>query len=300
LKPDVDDDRISSVVTRVLGRRPRRVELVPTGEYNAVYRIEFDEERVYLKAHDPESILVEAWAYAAAERARVPTAQVLAVEESPADLDCSFFIVSEVAGTPLDRVGDDDRRATIAIELGRHLRALHALPMGGYGWIDFDHLRATGVGRGEAPDEAALIAKDHRSLEVLPTHGLLDAATVDAVKAILNEGSALFADSPSALLHGDVGPKHVLVGNSSITGLIDWGDARAGDPVWDLTCFALHAADLLSSLIAGYEPSDPLLDDKLAITTLIRLIGEALWVYERGGDPTWRLERVRHMIARRA
>jgi aminoglycoside phosphotransferase (APT) family kinase protein len=36
------------------------------------------------------------------------------------------------------------------------------------------------------------------------------------------------------LLHGDLGPEHLLCANGRLAGVIDWGDARIGDPALDL------------------------------------------------------------------
>jgi aminoglycoside phosphotransferase (APT) family kinase protein len=35
------------------------------------------------------------------------------------------------------------------------------------------------------------------------------------------------------LLHADLGPEHLLVRNGHLAGVIDWGDARIGDPALD-------------------------------------------------------------------
>ena len=49
----------------------------------------------------------------------------------------------------------------------------------------------------------------------------------------------LFADAETlvdfepALLHGDLGPEHLLVREGRLAGVIDWGDARVGDPALD-------------------------------------------------------------------
>ena len=36
-----------------------------------------------------------------------------------------------------------------------------------------------------------------------------------------------------ALLHADLGPAHLLVRDGRLAGVIDWGDARLGDPALD-------------------------------------------------------------------
>src|SRR5262249_52882689 len=36
-----------------------------------------------------------------------------------------------------------------------------------------------------------------------------------------------------ALVHADLGPEHLLVESGRLAGVIDWGDARIGDPALD-------------------------------------------------------------------
>jgi aminoglycoside phosphotransferase (APT) family kinase protein len=50
---------------------------------------------------------------------------------------------------------------------------------------------------------------------------------------------ALFAELPSlegfepTLVHGDLGPEHLRCREGRLVGVIDWGDARIGDPALD-------------------------------------------------------------------
>jgi aminoglycoside phosphotransferase (APT) family kinase protein len=54
-----------------------------------------------------------------------------------------------------------------------------------------------------------------------------------------SEAERLFAevetlvDFKPALLHADLGPEHLLVRDGRLAGVIDWGDARVGDPALD-------------------------------------------------------------------
>ena len=47
------------------------------------------------------------------------------------------------------------------------------------------------------------------------------------------------ADFKPALLHADLGPEHLLVRDGRLAGVIDWGDARVGDPALDY-CWLLN------------------------------------------------------------
>ena len=64
---------------------------------------------------------------------------------------------------------------------------------------------------------------------VLP---LLDADQRSPGEALLAEVETLTGFRP-ALTHSDLGPTHLLVRDGRLAGVIDWGDARVGDPALD-------------------------------------------------------------------
>jgi aminoglycoside phosphotransferase (APT) family kinase protein len=66
---------------------------------------------------------------------------------------------------------------------------------------------------------------------VLP---LLDADERAHGEALLAEVETLTGFRP-ALTHSDLGPTHLLVRDGLLAGVIDWGDARVGDPAIDYT-----------------------------------------------------------------
>lgn len=57
----------------------------------------------------------------------------------------------------------------------------------------------------------------------------------------------------TCLTHGDLGPEHILVTPAGdLAGVIDWGDASVGDPVWDFA-WLLRAAPLVGErALAAY------------------------------------------------
>jgi aminoglycoside phosphotransferase (APT) family kinase protein len=51
-------------------------------------------------------------------------------------------------------------------------------------------------------------------------------------KRLFDDAETLVNFKP-ALLHSDLGPEHLLVRDGRLAGVIDWGDARLGDPALD-------------------------------------------------------------------
>jgi aminoglycoside phosphotransferase (APT) family kinase protein len=61
------------------------------------------------------------------------------------------------------------------------------------------------------------------------------------------------APTESCLVHGDLGPDHLLATGGRVTGVIDWGDLRLGDPGLDLA-WTLHGTppEFAEALAASY------------------------------------------------
>ncbi|MFI7016941.1 phosphotransferase [Streptomyces sp. NPDC050164] len=104
--------------------------------------------------------------------------------------------------------------------LGLFLRALHS--------ADTEEAVRRGVPPArEVLRERAALADDFRArvLPLLPPDRRAPAS--DLLKAVV-------ALPTEALVHGDLGPEHLLAQDGALTGVIDFGDAHIGDPAIDL------------------------------------------------------------------
>jgi aminoglycoside phosphotransferase (APT) family kinase protein len=70
-------------------------------------------------------------------------------------------------------------------------------------------------------------------------------------------------DFDPVLLHADLGPEHVLHRGSVLTGVLDWSDARIGDPALDLA-WTTHATGphFAAALRSAYGGDDPTLGER--------------------------------------
>ncbi len=123
-----------------------------------------------------------------------------------------WSLARRIAGEPIGA----DANAALGTDLAYFLRAVHAFPLA--------DARRLGV-----PEERrAQDVETFRTL-VLP---LLDGDERRSGDALLTEHEVATFDG--ALTHADLGPAHVLVSGGRISGVIDWTDARIGDPAVDL------------------------------------------------------------------
>jgi len=131
------------------------------------------------------------------------------------DLDEGGFVgYRKLAGESL---AHGARSAGLGARLGEFLAALHAFPV--------DRARRLTGGDWEAEKRATV---ERFRTVVLP---LLDGSERPRGEALL--GAALAHPFEPALVHGDLGPEHLLHRGEELTGVIDWSDARVADPAID-------------------------------------------------------------------
>lgn len=122
-----------------------------------------------------------------------------------------------VPGEPLTRPGHGRAHGR---ELGLFLRALHDCPAD----------EATRLGVPTRPPGDAVPRFEADVVPLLPARRRETAHELLAAARRLTGGT---------LVHGDLGPDHVLTADGVLTGVIDFGDVHLGDPALDLA-WALH------------------------------------------------------------
>ncbi len=125
----------------------------------------------------------------------------------------------------------DTLNAVQGRQLGEFLLALHAVPI------------AQAAERGVGP-------------RPLPVERFRDEVRVPGAEQLLARLDGLPADT---LVHGDLGPEHVLGRDGVLTGVIDFGDLHLGDAAIDLA-WALHSTPppFADALVAAYGVTDEL------------------------------------------
>lgn len=128
----------------------------------------------------------------------------------------------EIAAVRLDGAA----RVALAARLGTFLRTLHDVDLAGA-----DELPA------DPWDRTHMAVRVPRTREALAGVARLWTAP-SWVGELLAEAERLPAPEPSALVHGDLHVRHVLVGETGVpTGIIDWGDLCRADPSADLSLY---------------------------------------------------------------
>jgi aminoglycoside phosphotransferase (APT) family kinase protein len=95
-------------------------------------------------------------------------------------------------------------------------------------------------------------------------------------------GLALTPRSP-VFAHGDLQVAHVFVEDDEVTGVVDWSEAGAGDPMYDLASLTLGHREHLHDVVAGYGTGADL--EVIRAWWSLRSLTAIRWLIEHGFDP---------------
>jgi aminoglycoside phosphotransferase (APT) family kinase protein len=265
------EQAVAAFVASELGCEATRVVRVDAFATNAVYAVDADGRRFVVKASMlHEALRAEAWACARGADAGCAAPAILGLGRLGTDDRMSAFIMRRVAGGPI--VAGHPALP----EVGVGLRRVHDVRLQGFGWLaeaSWDKRGAFSLLHSSWLGFLQGICGDARRLA---DRYVVAAPVAEAAAAAIDaHADALAAVEVGSLCHGDLKAAHILVDAGRLAGVIDWGDAVVGDPLWDIARFA-HRADggAVSWLLEGYDPERALVDE---LAWRVPLYG-ALWM----------------------
>lgn len=170
----------------------------------------------------------------------------------------------------------------VLTDAGRTLRRVHDMRLPGFGLIDAGRQQLTGAFDSWAGFLQTALADARKAIPV----SVMPTAMHDEAAAQLSDrhvrGHVTGIDQ-GVLLHGDLMPRHVWNDDGHLAGLIDWGDALAGDPLFDLARCSMAGEEPFRRLLSGYggpTPDEHVLASYRVVWSLIALTMEC----RAGGD----------------
>jgi hygromycin-B 4-O-kinase len=226
----VTDAEVFRFVAGYYGRRAAGIRALGAGEWSRAYALVLDGREAVIRFGQHADDFRKDQVMAAHRSAALPVPSVLEI----GDAGDGYFAVSERAhGEMLDGLDSPGMRAVLPGLLAAldALRDIDVSATGGYGiWAP--------EGRGPAPSWAqALLAISQETPRVPGWRDALAASPVGM--APFDRGYARLRELARGLpgerhiIHGDLLNRNVLVAESKITAVIDWGNALYGDWLYD-------------------------------------------------------------------
>jgi aminoglycoside phosphotransferase (APT) family kinase protein len=265
-----------------------------SGGLSEVYRIDLagTENPLVLKIYGDEpawivakEALVAGWI---GERAGIRIPRWLRVDERRTCIPFRFALTTWLRGvTVRSLIGAPGIDAAYR-QMGALLRCLHAIPMTAYG-----HIFADGIWRPQSTNEEYMRSAFNQAFRQFRERGGEETLTRRLEEKARSRFELLRYSAGPVFCHDDVHQGNVLAeygsdGSLQLTGLIDFGNARAGDALLDLAkalfCCAHEDPRSREPLLAGYgEINHPYAAQALWLYTLFHRV--TMWCYlTRRGD----------------
>jgi aminoglycoside phosphotransferase (APT) family kinase protein len=217
----------------------------------------------------------------------LPVSRFLLVDESKTRLPFRFALTTWLAGRAVREWMDAPDIAGVYRQMGALLKRLHGIAMNGFGAVG-----AAGVIDPVATNDAFMARTVETTFRDFRKFGG-DEALARRLERVVQARVALFTHSGGAVFaHDDVQQGNVLAargadGRLRLTGLIDFGNVRAADAVYDLAkCLfcAGHEDPRAAALMReGYGAiAHPQADDALWLYTLLHRMMMWAWLRRIG------------------
>jgi aminoglycoside phosphotransferase (APT) family kinase protein len=247
------------------------VERVPKGSSTYVYRVTTNSGTYYMRfLPEDASFAAEVLAHNALCAASVSVPRVIGFEHKNEHTGLSVMLVNEIPGICIEDDYPQTNLQDILREAGRQLAGIHSIPVDGFGWIDRSTYN-TLKGEKQSFDEyfSEYLNSDLEALYQYPFSNeerILITDLMLTARQMLNVQNAV-------LVHGDFDISHIFHSSGNYRGIIDFGEIRGNNRLFDLATFVGFYQDrmIYSYLLEGYCEITHLTDEDLYATELMAL-----------------------------
>jgi aminoglycoside phosphotransferase (APT) family kinase protein len=247
-----------TAIAKLLDEDVRHFEPIAGGTLHKLFRIQTETKRWILKIALEAPDFGFAIEGRAMDQLRALGLPALKVGPFSAMSDANlapFLFMEEAEGRALTRFENSETQQMpepLLFEFGRALAQVHQKPAAGAGLIDVSKEGWRGL-HGDWWSYISLRLEEH--LQVCAEIGAIDPIEREKIQRLF--ASALQA--PMRLLHGDPGHHNVFSDGQRITAIIDWEDALAGDPVFEIAYWGTFVRDeMRARFVEGYETVEKL------------------------------------------
>lgn len=207
------------------------VETITRPERGTVDSVYIINDQYVLRIHAERTLRFNAAqkAHALLQAADVPVPHVIAADLSGLRIPYPYMVLTHMPGRPVVDVWpdlSDAERHKIAHEAGAHLARIHSVQLSFYGALGSDQPRF---------NHAYEYAVDFCARYVLPATQtrLYTPQMHEQLSMLLHICRPYIQPLSPSLVHGEFDFENILVEGSTISAIIDFDWALAGDPTWD-------------------------------------------------------------------
>ena len=283
---------IDTVIHRAVGSSTVGIERIMKGVDNEVYAVETagGDQLVVKISRNEESgsrLGKERWAIEQCAKAEIPVSQIVSLDTIEfEDKPLGILIQTKLPGIPLDEMLKDNRSENNTDELfrkaGSILSRVNSIETNGFGELD-----RNGNGEYDSIGKMFSPAAFDKAYCIEVAHNVdLEEEIIERALEELYDCQTNYPKVPARLIHNDFAPRHLLIRDTQISGIVDFEDAQGGDPArefarWE---FFFEHRYPLDGLKEGYENSAIFRNDferRLHLWKLHTGLGQLVYCYRQ-------------------
>jgi len=264
--PDFDPGLIQALIRRAFPDDvPVTWRRTPDGVSTRMYRLDRGNDTFFLRVAEEvgENLAVDVSLLEKLRNDGVAVPKVVHLDHLPQPIDLAVLIMTAIDGKPVASCTEEDQARRAVHKAGGDLARLNTNAVDGFGFISRAAVRWPLAGSFSSYQEFVTSYLPYPwpgaigELFLAPEITALEAHIAEQLARPLNVGT---------LVHGDFDTTPIFQSEGRYTGMIDFGEVRGADPLFDLGHFLLHDRELLpwplfDELLDGYRevitvPSD--------------------------------------------
>lgn len=195
----------------------------------------------------------------------VPSYETYYIDDSKKHVDFDFMLMERLPGQAIQHLLPLSQKKIqyLMNELGSLCARFHQVSPNGFGFMsnNIAKNKIELVGQYDRMLDHFYSALDE-DLAYLVHESVFTPKHEQVIRSIFSQHEALLSIKKASLIHNDIADWNVLSDGTNITGIIDWDESCAGDPIMDFAQFSLfYDKKRMNPFIAGYESVSPLPDN---------------------------------------
>ncbi len=265
-KWDTPEAFLFSEVEAITHAKPISRTRIVKGENSEVYKIETKEGRDLIAriSHSENSRFEqERWAIIQARLAGAPVPEILGIKQIRMENGLvTVSIQNEIPGVPMEEMSLLQEPESIELykklmkDAGSILAKIHSVKIIGFGVLD-----KNGKGQWTNSEDLWLEMEKWRGeIDEVAARANISAELITKALDLMKVAAVNCKIEQPVLIHDDFAPKHIMVADNHISGIIDFETCEGGDPVRDFARWQYHKKEFtIDNLLEGYDgllPSD--------------------------------------------
>lgn len=203
----------------------------------------------------------------------LPAYETYFIHDLENETDVSFQVIEKLKGDTVQFYLKEhpEMEEKMVFEMGKTMAKLHQIQVSGFG--PFSNEQAKNrilVGRHKTLNDA-IQAGLKENLERLVQYNILTKEKALRMKALFEENELLNSNI-SVLIHNDFADWNLLTDGETITGIIDWDECVAGNPIQEIACWStFFEPERIKPFLKGYFSEIPIYEHFDEIFQLMRL-----------------------------